>query len=195
MSGPGGYGERFSPSHCFLFHRVGGILSPCRTVRFMRFKSPTYQQERLMQISSKKVLFALLAALSACWGCAEATEWESRDLKVVDPDGDCRCVVRKGEAEISVPGTAHDLSAETGHVNAPRAAVRNGRRLQRAGQDRLPPVAADSHRRRKEAVPGGLAGRDGRRRQLRAARSRGFPREPTTRSTDTPTSSCARISN
>ena len=87
----------------------------------MRFKSPTYQQERLMQISSKKVLFALLAALSACWGCAEATEWESRDLKVVDPDGDCRCVVRKGEAEISVPGTAHDLSAETGHVNAPRA--------------------------------------------------------------------------
>jgi hypothetical protein len=74
-----------------------------------------------MQISSKKVLFALLAALSACWGCAEAPEWESRDLKVVDPDGDCRCVVRKGEAEISVPGTAHDLSAETGHVNAPRA--------------------------------------------------------------------------
>ncbi len=75
-----------------------------------------------MRISSKELVFVLLAALSACPGRVAAWEWVLRDLPdVVDPDGDCKCAVRKGAAEISVPGTVHDLGAELGRMNAPRA--------------------------------------------------------------------------
>ncbi len=76
-----------------------------------------------MRISSKQVvLLLLLSALSGCQRRVAESEWELRDLPdVVDPDGDCQCVVRKGAAEISVPGTMHDLGVELGRMNAPRA--------------------------------------------------------------------------
>ncbi len=67
-------------------------------------------------------LFLLLLGLSSYCSRVGAVDWQLGELPIkVDPDGDCKCVVRKGEAVISVPGTPHDLSAELGRVNAPRA--------------------------------------------------------------------------
>jgi hypothetical protein len=40
--------------------------------------------------------------------------------QVYDPDGDCTCALEQGGLSIRIPGTAHDLSAEIGEVNAPR---------------------------------------------------------------------------
>jgi regulation of enolase protein 1 (concanavalin A-like superfamily) len=44
-------------------------------------------------------------------------EWGDK----IDPDGDCTLRVERGGLTVSVPGTAHDLSAELLRVNAPRA--------------------------------------------------------------------------
>jgi regulation of enolase protein 1 (concanavalin A-like superfamily) len=40
--------------------------------------------------------------------------------RAIDPDGDCTIRPGTGRLTITVPGTAHDLSAELGQVNAPR---------------------------------------------------------------------------
>lgn len=40
--------------------------------------------------------------------------------QVYDPDGDCGFAPQEARLNITVPGTAHDLSAEMGQVNAPR---------------------------------------------------------------------------
>jgi regulation of enolase protein 1 (concanavalin A-like superfamily) len=40
--------------------------------------------------------------------------------EVIDPDGDCRISLDKDRLTIAVPGTKHDLSAETGDMRAPR---------------------------------------------------------------------------
>jgi regulation of enolase protein 1 (concanavalin A-like superfamily) len=39
---------------------------------------------------------------------------------VVDPDGDCKFAVKGKALKIVVPGTIHDLTAETGDMSAPR---------------------------------------------------------------------------
>lgn len=40
--------------------------------------------------------------------------------QVIDPDGDCRIGLVEGKATISIPGTKHDLSVESGKMNCPR---------------------------------------------------------------------------
>ena len=40
--------------------------------------------------------------------------------EVIDPDGDCRIGQEGGTLSIAIPATLHDLSAEAGHMNAPR---------------------------------------------------------------------------
>jgi regulation of enolase protein 1 (concanavalin A-like superfamily) len=40
--------------------------------------------------------------------------------EVIDPDGDCRIRQEGGTLSIAIPPTLHDLSAESGHMNAPR---------------------------------------------------------------------------
>jgi regulation of enolase protein 1 (concanavalin A-like superfamily) len=39
--------------------------------------------------------------------------------QAADPDGDCRFQQKDGKLTIAVPGTLHDLVAESGHFNAP----------------------------------------------------------------------------
>jgi hypothetical protein len=74
-----------------------------------------------MRVLSIKLLFVLFTAGWACQGFGAAIDWDLRDLPtIVDPDGDCKCAVHKGAAEISVP-KYHDLSAEMDCMNAPRA--------------------------------------------------------------------------
>jgi hypothetical protein len=75
-----------------------------------------------MRVRSIGAILLMLATISSRLSRVEAVDWQVHDLPIkVDPDGDCKCVVRKGAAEISVPGTPHDLSAELGHMSAPRA--------------------------------------------------------------------------
>jgi hypothetical protein len=101
---------------CFILTARAYRITDCPAWDFA-----IHQQER-MRNSSKKIVLVLLAALLACLNRAEAAEWELRELpEVLDPSCDCECAVRKGAAEISVPGTVHDLSAELGQMNAPRA--------------------------------------------------------------------------
>ena len=86
-------------------------------------------------LSSAVLLFAaspLRAAGEPSRGDDPGREAETRDDRkaaedgagrgwgeVIDPDGDCGLRFVAGKVEVTVPGTAHDLAAETETVNAP----------------------------------------------------------------------------
>ena len=76
-------------------------------------------------------------------GPAEAAREKGPWGDAVDPDGDCKFELepREDKVRIIVPGKTHILSAEIGHVNAPRHASRYQRRFrcERAGRRHQPP--------------------------------------------------------
>jgi regulation of enolase protein 1 (concanavalin A-like superfamily) len=65
------------------------------------------------------VLFLTAMSLAAA-----AQEHKARNLKgwgeASDPDGDCRIMLDGNKLTMQVPGTWHDLGAESGKLNAPR---------------------------------------------------------------------------